>query len=440
MFIGYHILIKFFKDGNIENNWKKEEYLKFEKNSIEGDLQGIIEKLDYLQDLGIDLIYLGPIYESKTTHGYDTINYYKIASHLSSKEENKRNEVLKKLLIESHKRGIKVILDLVLNHASKNYDMKSIKNFNVKTEPPQSIQEKRWQTLFQFWNISDIETRKFLIDVGKYWLENFDVDGFRLDHALGIERSFWKEFSKEMKKIKSDVILLGEVWDDVADEEENYELIKKFKSFENEKIFTSLFDFFIYDVLKDVFIEKNKSLKDFYKMISKSNELNDTHFNLTYFVENHDVPRFIDLCKNKEIFFNVMKVLMVITGNVMLEYGNEIALAGDKNFEWFHESGRVPMKFKKNWNLKEIETFNLIKKLIKIRKENKELSDGSYELIYSSDDSILFKKKLNKKETFVLITFKTFKADYEFEDLISNEKEINIFEPGVYYLKRVHFF
>jgi len=436
MFIGYHILIKFFKDGNIENNWKREEYLKFEKNAIEGDLQGIIEELDYLQELGIDLIYLGPIYESKTTHGYDTLNYYKIAPHISTKEENKRNEVLKKLLNESHKRGIKVIIDLVLNHASKNYDIGSIKNFNVKTEPPQSIQEKRWQGLFQFWNISDVETRKFLIDVGKYWLKNFDIDGFRLDHALGVERSFWKEFSKEMKKVKNDIILLGEVWDDVADEEENYKLIKKFKSFEDEKIFTSLFDFFIYDVLKDVFIEKTKSLKELYKMISKSNELNDGYFNLTYFIENHDVPRFVDLCKDDEIFFYVMKTLMSITGNIMLEYGNEIALSGDKTFEWFHESGRVPMKFKKDFDLKEAQTFNLIKKLISIRKENKELSDGKYELIHSDDKSVFFKKKLRTKETFILITFKTFKTEYKFKDLI-DEKESNIFKHGVYYLKRV---
>ena len=120
MFIGYHILIKFFKNGELSNDFPKESYKYYEKNAIDGDLQGIIQEMDYLNELGIDLIYLGPIFKAQTTHGYDVIDYFSISENISSVSEEEANDILKKLLEEAHKRNIKVIIDLVLNHASNN--------------------------------------------------------------------------------------------------------------------------------------------------------------------------------------------------------------------------------------------------------------------------------------------------------------------------------
>jgi len=436
MFLGYHILIKFFKNGETENDSAKESYHYYEKNAIDGDLQGIIQELNYLKDLGIDLIYLGPIFKSKTTHGYDITNYFSISENISSSSEKEARSIFSKLIEEAHKRGIKVIIDLVLNHASKEFDFDSVpKDLDVKTESPRSPQEERWQRSFLFWNLDDEDTKEFLIRVGEYWLKNNELDGFRLDHALGLPLTFLEEFSLRMKKIKKDAIILGEVWEDEGDKMKNFNLLKKFKG-EDAQRFTSMFDFSTYDTIKEVLGNKNGSLLDLYNQIVLSNKLNEREFQLTYFIENHDLPRFIDICQNMDIFYIAFGLLMALTGNVMLEYGNEIALKGDPTIQHFHESGRVAMKFKEDWSDLEKKTFNYCKDLIDLRKAHPALSSGRYELIILEENLLLFKKKSEDDEIKVLIYTgeQEYLLDKEYLDLIRNTKVSKI-EKGIYYLQ-----
>ncbi|PNS02302.1 hypothetical protein X928_00575 [Petrotoga miotherma DSM 10691] len=436
MFLGYHILIKFFKNGELTNDFPKESYRYYEKNAIDGDLQGVIQELDYLKELGIDLIYLGPIFKSKTTHGYDITNYFSISENISSNSEEEAKAIFTKLIEDAHKRGIKVIIDLVLNHASKEFDFNSVpKDLNFKTETPRSPQEERWQRSFLFWNLDDEDTREFLIRVGEYWLKNFELDGFRLDHALGLPFKFLEEFSIRMKKIKKDVIILGEVWEDEGDKLKNFKLLKKFKGDEAQR-FTSMFDFSTYDTIREVLGKKNGSLLDLYNQIVLSNQLNEREFQLTYFIENHDLPRFIDICQEIEIFYIALGLLMALTGNVMLEYGNEIALKGDQTIHNFHESGRVAMKFKEDWSDLQKQTFNYCKNLINLRKVHPSLSSGSYELLTSEENLLIFEKKAVYDEIKVVIYTgeQAHQLDKEYFDLIKNAKVLTL-KKGIYYLQ-----
>jgi len=102
MFLGYHILIKFFKNGELTNDFPKESYRYYEKNAIDGDLQGVIQELDYLKELGIDLIYLGPIFKSKTTHGYDITNYFSISENISSNSKEEAKAIFTQLIEDAH--------------------------------------------------------------------------------------------------------------------------------------------------------------------------------------------------------------------------------------------------------------------------------------------------------------------------------------------------
>ena len=438
MFIGYHILIKFFKNGELSNDFPKETYKYYEKNAIEGDLQGIIQEMDYLNDLGIDLIYLGPIYKAQTTHGYDVIDYFSISENISSVSEEEANDILKKLLEEAHKRNIKVIIDLVLNHASKNYDFSTIPDgLKVKTEPPQSPQEIRWQGSFLFWDLGDRDTREFLIRVGEYWLENFELDGFRLDHALGLPLDFLEEFSDRMKKINKNVIILGEVWEDEGDKEKNFALLKKFKGYDAQR-FTSLFDFATYNIIKEVLGEQKKNLKDLYEQIILSNKLNEDTFQLTYFIENHDLPRFIDISKDIDSFYIAMGLLMALTGNIMLEYGNEIALKGDPSAHHFSDSGRVAMKFKDSWTEEEFRIYNYTQTLINLRKKHSALSRGTYELIDAKEKRLIFKKNYEDNEIIIFISLedKPFDLKKEYLDLILGER-VHMVGKGIYYLQDI---
>lgn len=439
MFIGYHILIKFFKNGDISNDLPKETYKYYEKNAINGDLQGIIEELDYLKDLGIDLLYLGPIFKSETTHGYDVIDYFSISENIACLDPQESKAVLRKLISESHKRKIKVIIDLVLNHASKNYDFNSIpKELNVKTEPPQSVQEERWQKSFLFWDLSDKDTQEFLIRVGEYWLTNFDLDGFRLDHALGLPLNFLEKFNNRMRQIRDDVIIIGEVWEDEGNKQKNFNLLKTFKGIDAKR-FTSLFDFATYDSIKEILGNKKGNLSDLYHQIIMSNKLNENDFQLTYFIENHDLPRFIDICKDIETFKIVLGLLMALTGNVILEYGTEIALSGDPSIEHFFESGRVAMKFKDSWTNLEKEIFIYTKKLINLRKNYSCLSKGTYKLIKSEEQLLIFNKNQDNTEELTIAIYlgkEPYKLEKKFKDIISGQELIAI-KKGIYYLREI---
>ncbi len=436
MFNGYHILLKFFYNGYRGNDYNENDYLHHEKHNIEGDLQGVLEKIDYIADLGIDLVYLGPIFDSETTHGYDTKDYFKISENIAYKDPEKSKNLLNKVISEFHKRDIKIILDLVLNHASKNYNFENIPfDLKPKTESPQSPQEIRWQNLFLFWNVDDPDTKEFLIRVGEYWLKNFDIDGYRLDHAIGLPKDFWFDFSKRMKDIKKNVILLGEIWNDQGNDEENYNLIKDFLFYKDENVFTSLFDFSFYSKITNI-INKNINLENLFLAIEQSEKLNFDEAKMTYFIENHDLPRFIDYTDNLDYFKIAMGLVFIMNGNTMLEYGNEICLRGDKHYQNFNESGRVPMIFPENWSCKEKEIYGFTKKLLNLRKDYGIMSQGNFKYIDSSNDYLIMRKNYKREYLDIYIVKKTINNNFKkFKNLIDEKiyKINDTITPGIYF-------
>ena len=408
VFTGYHVLIKFFKNANRENDWDREQYAWHEKNSIEGDLQGVIEELPYIASLGVDLLYLAPIFESQTTHGYDTVNYFNIAPHIAYESESESKALLRELIEEAHRLGIKVILDLVLNHASKRFDFKTIeKRWKPQTEPPQTYQERQWQRTFCFWKESDPHTVEFLIYIGKYWLTEFQVDGFRLDHAHGLSKEFWLKFIQEMRGIKNSVILLGEIWNDNIPGLGNIDLMHSYVE-KGSECFTSLFHYEFYGALKLFLLEGKLSEEEFYeKAIAYPNTCVSENFQWTYFLENHDIPRFIDLCEGDiSKLLQATALLLAQSGNMLFEYGQESSLMGEKGSRNFYESGRVEMKFPMHWSVQEQEFNRYFMHLIHLREEYQALKIGENRCIYAKNGVLHFQKRYQEKKVDVVLVQK----------------------------------
>ncbi|MCK4259214.1 MAG: glycoside hydrolase family 13 protein [Halanaerobiales bacterium] len=187
-----------------------------------GDLSGILAKLSYLEKLGINILYLTPIFESPTSHKYDTTDYYKIDPHFGDKR------IFRQLVEECHKRGIRVILDAVFNHCGYNFyqfqdvvkrgeespytEWFYIDSFPVTTEP---LNYEVFASTV--WNMPKLKTansdvREFLLQVGEYWIREFDIDGWRLDVANEVDHLFWRAFRDRMRAIKHDVYIIGETW------------------------------------------------------------------------------------------------------------------------------------------------------------------------------------------------------------------------------------
>ena len=188
-----------------------------------GDLAGIIEKLDYLKDLGVTVLYLNPIFDSGSAHGYDTHDYLKVSPKFGTKED------LRQLLDEAHKRGMRVIFDFVPNHTGLGFWA-----FQDVVKKGKSSSYWNWyfihkwpftpgaSTAYDAWwgvgslpklNTANPEVKEYLFKVVRHWL-NFGADGWRVDVPNELVKA--KEFFNEMRRVarmeKEDAYLIAEIW------------------------------------------------------------------------------------------------------------------------------------------------------------------------------------------------------------------------------------
>ncbi len=204
-----------------------------------GDLVGVIEKLPYLSELGISGIYFTPIFKATSTHKYDTIDYFSIDPAFGT------NEDFKTLVNKAHELGIKVMLDGVFNHCgffhpffqdvikqgskSEYFDWfhilkEPVVNFPLKQGHPKPHSHQLAGTLhyetFAFtpmmpkWRTGNAACEAYLLSIGRYWVETYGIDGWRLDVSNEVSHDFWRKFRTEIKRTNPNCFLLGENWDD----------------------------------------------------------------------------------------------------------------------------------------------------------------------------------------------------------------------------------
>ncbi len=395
--VWYQIFPERFRNGNPSINpencqeWTQEE-LTNGKLFFGGDLYGIVEKLDYLQDLGVNGIYMTPIFESPSNHKYDTIDYMEIDKHFGDKK------IFKTLVDEAHKRGMKVMIDAVYNHIGEkhvfwqdvleNQENSKYKDyFHIRKFP---VNEKKdykdlnfdtfaYVTSMPKWNTENPEVRKYLLDVSKYWIEEFDVDGWRLDVANEVSFDFWKDFSEAVRGVKEDIYILGEIWFNSS-------------KWINPGYFDAVMNYTIGFPIKEMFLEDKidgeaMTAKLFKSMMKYSEIHNRVGFNL---IDSHDTERTLTTAKgDKQKVKNAFTFLFMLPGSPMLYYGTEVALFGKHDPDC-----RRPM----NWDFSTIDKnyFEFYQKLIKFRKDLKKFIFSSKIYFVSNAEFDLWKLESNE--------------------------------------------
>lgn len=393
----YQIFPERFRNGN--DNLSPKDKVKWDAkptrdNFFGGDLEGIYQKLDYLSDLGIDAIYMTPIFEATTNHKYDTIDYYKIDPHFGDKE------TLKKLVKKAHELNIKVVLDSVLNHSgykfdkfldvkkngekSKYKDWFYIKSFPIN-EDKLNYETFGFEPKMPKLNTSNEEVISYLIDVATYWIKETDIDGWRLDVANEIDHEFWRKFRKAVKTIKPDAYIVGEVWHN------SYAWLQgdQFDAIMNYPIQTACYEFFAKNKI-DLTTFKYKVNRVYFDY---STQVNEVMMNL---LDSHDTPRFIT-----EANGNIRSLVMAFVfelfylGCTSVYYGTEIGLEGKGDPDC-----RKPMPWEKNkWNKNLLKEY---KQLIKISNENEVIKNGEFRWI-ESENILAFKRYNDKSEIQIYI-------------------------------------
>lgn len=379
----YQIFVdRFYKD---ENNHNPRINLKWGElvNSMAicgGTLKGINEKLDYLEKLGINAIYLTPIFKALSNHKYDTIDYYKVSEDFGDKT------TLKELIQEIHKRKMIILLDGVFNHVSnlfphfkdvieKGNNSKYFNWFFIHGEKI-NVDGSNYEKFANCpglprLNLNNLNVQKYIIEVGKYYLKEFNIDGFRLDVSDEIPHGFWIKFKLSLKEIKTNFILLGENWHNAHSFlNSNFE----FDSIMNYAFTKTILDFVAYQTI-DAKQFKNRLISNLFRYKTNVN------YNLLNLLSSHDVNRFLNECKNDvDLYLLGYSILFIYIGIPCVYYGDEIGLAGG-----YDPYNRECFIWDKNkWNLKIYQT---IKNLIHLHKEYKL---NTLDFIIEENDNLIF--------------------------------------------------
>jgi len=366
-----------------------------------GDIQGMIDRLDYLANLGISGIYTCPIFKSPSTHKYDTEDYFEIDPQFGDKK------TFKKFVELAHEKGIKVMLDLVVNHCGYNFgpwqdvllngEHSKYKDwFHIRSFPIVKLEDEAWPNYDAFafgkrmpkMKTENPEVRDYFLEVVRYWTSEFDIDGWRLDVANEVDHAFWREFRKEVRTIKDDVYILGEVWHDS-------------NPWLRGDQFDAVMNYPLTSAIND-FIAKNKTTaSQFKEAISRvqtmySRNVSEVNFNL---LNSHDTKRLLNACNgNKQKVILSYAFLMTQAGSSCIYYGDEIGMDGEDD-----PLCRKCMIWEED--MQDLEMLETFKKIISLRKIHSAMRSPKLEWIDVNDgeNCVLFKKYDADEELYIII-------------------------------------
>ena len=400
-----------------------------------GDLYGIIDKLDYIQNLNVNILYLNPIFLSGSTHRYDTWDHFKVDPKLGGEK------ALEKLIDELHARKMKIIFDTSLNHVHpkhfafqdiiKNGEKSKYKDWFTIYEYPVHLKhrphlyentykvgwdgnEKEYKQYLEktfleteipvknidddgpivepsyksWWGVPDMpkinysceDARKWALDVTAFWINNFNIDGWRMDVAKEIDLLFWKDFRKIAKDSNQNVLLFSEIFGDTS-------------QWLQGDMFDGTMNYSFRESMVDYFATKRMNISEF------SDSLANLYFMYSFkalsscqnLLSSHDVKRFLNRCSDDSSIYGPIFMQATFPGIAGIYYGDEIGLSGGdepNNREAF------PWEDETSWNL-EIQEY--IKEIMYLKTTNEILKFGNFELLKNVNDAIIFRRSLNGK-------------------------------------------
>ena len=400
-----------------------------------GDLYGIIDKLDYIQNLNVNILYLNPIFLSGSTHRYDTWDHFKVDPKLGGEK------ALEKLIDELHARKMKIIFDTSLNHVHpkhfafqdiiKNGEKSKYKDWFTIYEYPVHLKhrphlyentykvgwdgnEEEYKQYLEktfleteipvknidddgpivepsyksWWGVPDMpkinysceDARKWALDVTAFWINNFNIDGWRMDVAKEIDLLFWKDFRKTAKDSNQNVLLFSEIFGDTS-------------QWLQGDMFDGTMNYSFRESMVDYFATKRMNISEF------SDSLANLYFMYSFkalsscqnLLSSHDVKRFLNRCSDDSSIYGPIFMQATFPGIAGIYYGDEIGLNGGNEpnnreaFPWNDEG---------SWD---INLQNYIREIMNIKSSNNILKYGNFQLLPNQNDAIVFRRALRDK-------------------------------------------
>lgn len=387
-----------------------------------GDLLGIVEHLDHLVGLGINAIYLNPIFQSACNHRYHTHDYWQVDPLLGG------DAALRELVAAAHGHGIRIMLDGVFNHASRGFFQFNdiLENgphspwlgwFHIEGWPLAAYTGERpanyaaWlgnRALPKF-NTENPQVREFLMEVAEYWLREFDIDGWRLDVPAEITTpGFWEEFRCRVRAVKPDAYLVGEIWreaprwlrGDRFDATMNYVFAAAIIAFAaGPRVSEALVRDRSYDVHPGI------EAPEFGRRVDRLLDQYDWDTTLVQFnlLDSHDAARVLSIAHGDHATLRLATLFqMTFPGAPCIYYGDEIALRGTKRYDRPHRDrdARWPFPWhdRSHWDHDMLEYFRVA---IRLRKEHPVLRNGRFFPCHAESQQYAFVRS-NSAETLLV--------------------------------------
>ena len=384
----------------------------------------IEENIEHIRSLGVAAVLFNPLFES-VSHGYDTVDFYKVDRRLGTNDE------FKELVRKFHAAGIKVVLDGVFNHVGREFP------------PFVQVRREGENTPYRFWfnvnfggnnnyndgfsyenweghnelvrlRLENVDLQHYLMDAVRFWMDEFDIDGLRLDVSYLLPPWFFELLRRTAGEKREDFFLMGEVIH-IGNFASNLSPAR-LDSITNYECFKGMVSAFNSDNLFEIEHSLSRLFADTPWALYKGRQL----FN---FLDNHDVPRVYTALKVKENIFALYTLLFTIPGIPCLYYGAEYAAEGEKGD--FDRRLRPCIDALDKDKLPALEAH--IGKLCAVRRQSRALACGSYAKVWLQNKSLVFKREAEGEILFPCFNIDGAPATLcagsgEAEDLLTGER------------------
>ena len=361
----YQVFVDRFNPGK-GNKWLQTANLT---NPFGGTLRGVIEKLDYIKDLGFNTIWLSPIFCSPSHHGYDISDYMRIEPRMGTEAD------LRELLDMAHAKGLRVLLDFVANHCSNQHA-----RFQAALAGDESARAWfKWKNFPQYQSFYDVPempcfnlepgspTRAYLLDVARYWLR-FGADGYRLDYANGPTRDFWLDFQQACQQVNPECWTFGEV---VTPPDEQITFAGGMHG---------TLDFLTCQALRETFATGHWSLGHLAGYLENYWVGFPTEFSRPAFIDNHDMNRFFFTAKESlSAQGAALKLLYLMPGAPIVYYGSERELSQRQSIHANNALGFDEARMPMDWEERKVHnSAKVMREMAGFRKEHPWLSHARW--------------------------------------------------------------
>jgi len=435
----YLIMPDRFSNGNTENDniegMLEKANRKDPNGRHGGDLQGIINKLDYLSELGVTSLWINPVQENNNQkysyHGYAISDLYKVDARLGD------NNLYKELVEKAHKKDLRIVMDLIMNHlATEHFTIKDRPMHNWVHETPEFrrsnfrgslnldpyISNYDQEILLNGWfdtNMGDLDqtnplVANYLIQASIWWVEFSGIDGIRMDTQVYPDKKFMSDWAAAVRNEYPNFSIVGEVWIEQASYlsyfQGNAHNIDGYQS-----NLTSVTDFPLLKAMQSAFNETdswNDGLLRLFNTLGEDFLFSDPNQNLI-FLDNHDLSRYFSVV-NKDLRKMKMATAFLLTtrGTPQLYYGVEILSDGQeheghgfirKDFAGGWAEDKTNAFTKQGRTDEQNEYFDYLKTLLNWRKGNKVISEGKLTHFLPENNLYVYFKELDGKAVMVIL-------------------------------------